>query len=97
MARYQESQEIVRRLIQENKELRKQLEDARDEMFAMSLEEGRTLTNMSEKSWSKEIDNCTKEEVSSDNLTGTRSVCRLTSPSIRLYNLSRSCDHSSVS
>lgn len=63
LARYQESQEIVRRLIQENKELRKQLEDARDEMFAMSLEEGRTLTNMSEKSWSKEIDNCTKEEV----------------------------------
>ncbi|THD27980.1 Rab11 family-interacting protein 3 [Fasciola hepatica] len=63
LARYQESQEIVRRLIQENKELRKQLEDARDEMFAMSLEEGRTLANISEKAWSKEIDNCTKEEV----------------------------------
>lgn len=63
MARYRESQEIVRRLITENKDLRKNLEDAQDQLFARSLEEGRSLLRPSEKSWASEIDNCTKEEV----------------------------------
>ncbi|CAL8085547.1 unnamed protein product [Calicophoron daubneyi] len=63
IARYQESQEIVRRLITENKTLRQQLEDAQEELFARSLEEGRGLLKPTEKSWASEIDNCTKEEV----------------------------------
>ncbi|KAA3679344.1 Rab11 family-interacting protein 3/4, partial [Paragonimus westermani] len=63
IARYQESQEIVRRLITENKSLRQQLEDAQDQLFARSLEEGRSLVGPTERSWAAEIDNCTKEEV----------------------------------
>lgn len=63
IARYHESQEIVRRLIIENKALRQQLEDAQDQLFARSLEEGRSLVGPSEKSWAAEIDNLTKEEV----------------------------------
>lgn len=63
IARYHESQEIVRRLIIENKALRQQLEDAQDQLFARSLEEGRSLVGPTEKSWAAEIDNLTKEEV----------------------------------
>ncbi|KAF6776219.1 hypothetical protein AHF37_03956 [Paragonimus kellicotti] len=66
IARYQESQEIVRRLIIENKSLRQQLEDAQDQLFARSLEEGRSLVGPTERSWAAEIDNCTKEEVRSN-------------------------------
>ncbi|TNN06078.1 Rab11 family-interacting protein isoform 1 [Schistosoma japonicum] len=63
LARYQEVQEIVRRLTAENKTLRQQVEEAQEELLTQSLQQGRSLIRSSEKSWASEIDNCTKEEV----------------------------------
>nr|CAH8873760.1 unnamed protein product [Trichobilharzia regenti] len=63
LARYQEVQEIVRRLTAENKALRQQVEEAQEELLTQSLQQGRSLIRSSEKSWAAEIDNCTKEEV----------------------------------
>ncbi|CAH8611366.1 unnamed protein product [Heterobilharzia americana] len=63
LARYQEVQEIVRRLTAENKALRQQVEEAQEELLTQSLQQGRSLIRSSEKSWADEIDNCTKEEV----------------------------------
>ncbi|VDP55123.1 unnamed protein product [Schistosoma margrebowiei] len=63
LARYQEVQEIVRRLTAENKILRQQVEEAQEELLTQSLQQGQSLIRSSEKSWASEIDNCTKEEV----------------------------------
>lgn len=63
LARYQEVQEIVKRLTAENKTLRQQLEEAQEELLTYSLAEGRSLVRSFERSWAAEIDNCTKEEV----------------------------------
>ncbi|KER34023.1 hypothetical protein T265_00212 [Opisthorchis viverrini] len=63
LIRYQESQEVVRRMITENKELRREVQDLQDQLVALSLDQGRSLLKPTEKSWASEIDTMTKEEV----------------------------------